>query len=161
MNIRFQHLVIAALVVLVACMPQSWAEPPARVSWSASIVRYKDPTNGELRVVGNIDPGWHVYAMRQLPGGPMPLRVSVPSEQGLTITGSPTGTPPQSRHDPGFDLDTDFYSEKFTLNLPLHGVIAGPVTVSIRFQACSERECLPPRTVSVQADANTREGVSP
>jgi Disulphide bond corrector protein DsbC len=158
MDIGFQLSVKAVFAAFLACVPTARAEPPTRVSWSASIVRSRSPLNQELKIVGNIDQGWHVYAMQQLPGGPTPLRVSLPLEQTVTIAGSPTGTSPQRRHDPGFDLDTDFYSETFALNLPLRGDIAGPVTVSIRFQACSERECLPPKTVDVQAAVSSSEG---
>jgi thiol:disulfide interchange protein len=115
------------------------AEPPTPVSLSAAIVRSSKPLDQELRISGSIEQGWHVYAMQQ-------------------FAGAPAGTEPQTRHDPGFDLDTPFYSQAFTVKVPLHGEIAGPVPVSVRFQACSDRECLPPKTLQLQAALITPEG---
>lgn len=149
---------LAAAITLQSLVQGAVAEPPTPVSLSAAIVRSSKPLDQELRISGSIEQGWHVYAMQQLPGGPTPFRVTLAPNQGLTIAGAPAGTEPQTRHDPGFDLDTPFYSQAFTVKVPLHGEIAGPVPVSVRFQACSDRECLPPKTLQLQAALITPEG---
>jgi hypothetical protein len=155
---RSARLRLAAFIALQALMQGAVAEPPTPVNLTAAIVRSSKPLEEELRISGSIEKGWHVYATQQLPGGPTPLRVTLAPNHGLTIAGAPAGTTPQTRHDPGFDLDTTFFSQAFTLKLPLYGEIKGPVPVSVRFQACSDRECLPPKTLELQAAVITREG---
>jgi hypothetical protein len=59
---------------------------------------------------------------------------------------------PEEKHDPSFDLDTRFYRHTFALQVPIAvrpRAQAGAqlIPVNVRFQSCSERVCLPPKTV--------------
>jgi hypothetical protein len=71
------------------------------------------------------------------------------------ITGAVSGSTPEKRHDPSFDLETEFYSHAFTLRFPVESqrsLAASPsLPVSVRFQLCSERECQPPKTIHLLA----------
>jgi thiol:disulfide interchange protein DsbD len=98
--------------------------------------------------------GWHAYGLAQLPGGPTPLRVTLDANQVGEIAGPTSGTVPVKKHDAAFDLDTEVYEESFRLRLPVEiNQHAAPgrsqVPVSVRFQACNDRVCLPPRTVHI------------
>ena len=121
------------------------------VQWSAALA----PKAGEkaaLDLSATIAEGWHVYALTQVAGGPTPLQITVEGNDQVQIARAVSGTVPEKRHDPSFDLDTEFYTRQIALHLPLkvkQNATAGheSVQVSIRFQTCSDRTCLPPKTV--------------
>jgi hypothetical protein len=125
------------------------------VQWSAVLDAPSGLRRGRaatLRVSGEVLEGWHVYALVQKPGGPTPLRVTLHDNPIARLAGSTSGTEPEEKHDPSFDLDTRFYRQQFTLRVPItvkRGAQEGDqiIPVDIHFQSCSERACLPPRTV--------------
>jgi hypothetical protein len=128
--------------------------PLDTVQWVAGASSQSAVRSGSdtaLQLSAQVLEGWHVYAFTQPPGGPMALRVTVDENAVAQAAGPPTGTVPEKKHDPSFDLETQFYTHSFVLRLPVHlkEVSAGRrwIPVSVRFQACSDRECLPPRTV--------------
>lgn len=120
-------------------------------SWSTGTA-VEPGEQGTLELSGVVQEGWHVYALTQRPGGPTALRISIDDNPVASQVGAPSGTTPESRHDPSFDLDTQFYTRSFAVHVPVAvkpGVATGGqvVPVSIRFQTCSARECRPPRTI--------------
>jgi hypothetical protein len=133
--------------------------PPDNVHWSASLASGSSPVKADsdatVEVQGSIDDGWHVYGLQQLPGGPIPLRLTLDANDTATAAGTASESVPQKIHDPRFGLDTQFHTHTLTLRLPVHlnQAAAGSRTipVSVRFQLCSEGECKPPRTVHLTA----------
>jgi hypothetical protein len=138
--------------------------PAPSVQWSASVKSLgADANNARATLVLSalIPEGWHVYALTQVPGGPTALRVTLEQGAAAQVAGAATGTTPETRHDPSFDLDTQFYTHAFSLNFPLktQGPSQGappllgtpPLPVQVRFQLCSERECQPPKTIHLFA----------
>ncbi|WP_182276572.1 protein-disulfide reductase DsbD domain-containing protein [Granulicella sp. 5B5] len=110
--------------------------------------------HSSLEITAVIQDGWHVYALTQVAGGPMPLRIGIGHNPTVELDGKITGSTPSKQHDPSFDLETQTYSHGFTVTAPLKVKRDAPagnasVPVSIRFQACSDRTCLPPRTVQI------------
>ena len=121
--------------------------PDPRVDWSAS---WSNPTTLELS--GRVEDGWHVYSLTQRPGGPIPLRISIDDNPTASLAGPPSGSRPETRQDPSFNLQTEFYTSAFSVQVPIHfksGAGSGSklIPVSIRFQTCSIRECKPPKTI--------------
>jgi hypothetical protein len=120
-------------------------------------------TNIVIELSAEIQAGWHVYGLAQLPGGPTPLRVTLDTNEVAQTTGAPAGSPPVKKHDAAFDLDTEVYNGQFDLHLPArinqHPSAGGNVIpVSVRFQTCNDRICLPPRTVHVSVPIEISEG---
>lgn len=125
------------------------------VEWVTSWTSKTPLKRGEaatLELSGQVQDGWHVYALTQLPGGPTALRVSLDENPVARLLGSATGSKPERKHDRSFDLDTQFYTHSFTVRLPVY--LKGEadtgrqlIPVSVRFQICSDRECQPPKTV--------------
>jgi hypothetical protein len=151
---------IGRLLRVVGFFALGWAScavaqaPAPSVQWNASAAR--DPADAQGRrltveISAVIPDGWHVYAVNQLPGGPTPLLVTI----GDGSAGTPTGSAPVKRHDPSFDLDTEFYTHAITLVYPVQATgsqaPASSLPVSVRFQLCSEHECQPPKTVHLSA----------
>ena len=126
-----------------------------RVQWTAALNSTAAIRGGDaatLELSGTIKDGWHVYALTEPAGGPTALRVTVDDNQVALAAGSPSGTPPQKRHDPSFGLETKFYTHAFTIQVPVQlkqqpGTGHQTIPVSVRFQSCSDRECQPPTTV--------------
>jgi hypothetical protein len=119
-----------------------------RVDWAAS---WSNPTTLEL--TGHVENGWHVYALTQQPGGPIPLRVSIDDNPVAGLAGDPSGSTPESRLDPSFNLQTEFYTNSFAVHVPIRLKIDSGtgklIPVRIRFQTCSARECKPPKTIQL------------
>ncbi len=129
--------------------------PTQTVRWTAGLASsaaVKPGARATVAIAAEVQPGWHVYALVQRPGGPTALRVKLDENPIARAADAPTGSAAQRRYDPSFNLETQFYAGSFTLRLPLHlnaGVGAGryQLPVSVRFQTCNGRECEPPTTI--------------
>jgi hypothetical protein len=129
--------------------------PPEPVHWNVALVS-KDPirkgSNATLEVSGAIDEGWHVYALEQLPHGPTPLRVTLDQNVIAVLASPASGSAPEKVYSASFGLDTQYYTHTFAVRVPVHlnqELPAGRqlIPLSVRFQACSDKECLLPRTL--------------
>ena len=153
-------LVLLALFVPGAALAQADGPlGPSTVSWSVQPAAAKPGAPLKLTLTGTVAAGWHVYALKQLPGGPTPLLVTLETNNVATADGAPAGSPAKTVRDPAFDLDTQFYADAFSLTVPVRlnsQLPAGPqqVPVSVRFQTCNGRICQPPRTVHLSATVN-------
>jgi hypothetical protein len=132
---------------------------PSTVSWSVQPAAAKPGAPLKLTLNGTVAQGWHVYGLKQLPGGPTPLLVTLETNGVASAEGTAAGSPAKTVHDPAFDLDTQFYADAFTLTVPVRlkpQLPAGPqqVPVSVRFQTCNGRICQPPHTVHLSATVN-------
>jgi Disulphide bond corrector protein DsbC len=124
------------------------------VHWTVSIVPAGPVSYGStatLELSGDISEGWHVYALTQPQGGPTALRITLGENDAVRLAGTPSGTVPEKKHDSSFDLETQFYTHEFALRVPVQmkHPAAGRqlIPIRVRFQSCSDKECLPPRTV--------------
>jgi Disulphide bond corrector protein DsbC len=149
-----------SIYIAILCLTGAWGIGNAQVagptvdwvaSWKASSA-VKPGGRGDLELSGVVQNGWHVYALTQPPGGPVALRVSIDDNPIAGLGGAPSGSAPESKHDPSFDLETRFYTHSFAVRVPVNlkpQADAGKqlIPVSVRFQACSARECQPPKTV--------------
>ena len=134
---------------------QETGVPAQTVSWTVQPQDIATPGRAELTVHGSVVPGWHVYSLKQSPEGPTPLVVSVATNDVAVADGAPTGSAPVKFHDPAFNLETQFYSNTFTLSVPVrfksHAGGAQAIPVDVRFQTCNGRICEPPKTVHLSA----------
>jgi DsbC/DsbD-like thiol-disulfide interchange protein len=151
---------IALLGVAMSASAQN-SDPAAAqtVNWTVTA----DPADAvkqgghvTLTLHGEVADGWHVYALKQLPNGPTPLRVTLDQNDVAAASGAPVGSPATKIHDQGFNLDTQFYSHAFTVVLPLQIAVhsasgAQQIPLSVRFQTCNDRVCQPPKTVHLTA----------
>jgi hypothetical protein len=62
-----------------------------------------------IELSAEVQEGWHVYGLAQLPGGPTPLRVTLDTNEVARIAGALSATPPEKKHDAAFDLDTEVF----------------------------------------------------
>ena len=130
----------------------SLAAPPGPVAPGSKVA---------LRLKGAVKPSWHVYGLKQAPEGPTPLEISVEAPKVAASAGVPTGAAPVKKHDPSFDLETQYYERDFILSVPVRvaaKAAAGKqlVPVSVHFQTCDGRICQPPKTVNLTAALNVQ-----
>lgn len=138
--------------VCAAAAAQATVQP---VSWSASRKDASAARPGSkltVDVQAQVEAGWHVYGLRQADGGPTPLRVTVDPTGVVLSGGMPSGTSPTRTHDKSFDLETEVYLRSFSLHVPVEVKPGSPtgsqqVGVNVRYQACNDHVCLPPKTV--------------
>lgn len=160
LTIRLWTLSMCLCVVAVAQGP---IQP---VQWTGSIASKRPVNSGSkatVEVAADIQDGWHIYGLNQGSGGPTPLHVALDANDTLQAAGAVRGTAPVKKHDTSFDIDTEVYTHSFTLQIPAQVTQHLPagkrdVSVSVRFQACSDRVCLPPRTVHVPVAIEIKPG---
>ena len=140
--------------------------PDDAVHWSASVNSPAALTHGStvtVDIVGEVGEGWHVYGPVQHSGGPTPLRVTLDTTEVAAAAGPLSGAAAEKVHDTHFGFDTQLYVHPFTVHLPVklgEQLPAGKqlIPVSVRFQACSDRECLLPRTVRLSVPIDVAAG---
>jgi DsbC/DsbD-like thiol-disulfide interchange protein len=158
----FRKVQLWLVLALCLCGASDAESPVQPVQWTALVIPESPIKQGSrisLQLSAEIQEGWHVYGLIQMPGGPTPLHVALNEDGAVQIAGATSGTAPIKKHDPSFDLETQFYTQSFVLHIPAQVKQHPPVgrqsvPVSVRFQACSDRVCLPPKTVllSVQIE---------
>ena len=158
-----RHVVLgpacAALIALAmqgAALAQSPADTVAWTLTAPSADSVKPGARVVLKLQGVVLDGWHVYALKQLPGGPTPLRVALDPSDVAASAGAPAGSPTIKVRDPSFNLDTEYYSKPFSVTVPVRigaKAAAGKqsIPVSVRFQTCNGEICHPPKTVKLSA----------
>lgn len=107
-----------------------------------------------VTVQADIAKGWHIYSLTQQSGGPIPLRIEVQGGGGVAVRGVIQAPKPEKYFDKNFGMTTELYSgsPRFTVPLAVPGrTIRGVrrVQVTARYQVCSDKLCLPPRTDTV------------
>jgi hypothetical protein len=132
--------------------------PPARILWSITVPDAQRPVapgqrlDVTLRAV--VERGWYVYAMTQPPGGPTPLRFTVPEGQPFVLAGPVRGPEPVRGWDAAFEIDTAKHAGTAAFTVPVqvaeHAAAGkGTLTVQVRHQVCSDTLCLRPKTESL------------
>jgi DsbC/DsbD-like thiol-disulfide interchange protein len=145
------------LLLLFAVPAVGFAQVPGTAKWEA----IAQPLNKQgvlvVNLTAQIEKGWHIYALSQPPGGPIPLRIAVEPGTPYELAGNITGAVPQKHRDPSFNLETQFYTDSFTLKVPVKATsgVGAAVPLAVRFQMCSDTTCMPPKTVHLVATATS------
>lgn len=100
-----------------------------------------------------IEDGWHVYGP-VVPAGYTGLQIEAMSEPPGVVLGTPRWPETRPFRVAGLDEEFAVYEGTLAVTVPVDFSInrgSGPVRLEIvlRFQACSERECLPPTSLAL------------
>ena len=129
------------------------------IQWSlklnSSKKTYKKGELFTLQLKAQIEDGWHLYALEEIPNGPRPTRISLPDDQAFTLAGEIAQPMPISKFDENFGVETQFYEEAVTFSVPLKiAATAKPggtkLRLQVRYQTCNDTLCLPPKTVKLE-----------
>ena len=149
--------VLASLALLLGSnVSFSAVQPGDKVKWTVSRVL---PARGDTQFVqigAQIDAGWHVYSLTQQPDGPFPLRVTgAPAADGRArwaVAGPISGPEPERLPTSPFGIPVEWYSGAPQFSVPLvagAGTGGRTVVLRVRYQACSDTLCLPPKTIEL------------
>lgn len=142
--------------VLIAVFAVCGAFGQNPVSWklesSEPVTEFKKGAPVKISVKAMIDGKWHLYAVDQPDGGPMPTKITVPEGLPFELKGKPVSPPPITKFDPNFNIDTKFFAGSAEFNVevvPTADASADSLALNVRYQVCEDTVCLPPRTVKV------------
>jgi thiol:disulfide interchange protein len=104
----------------------------------------------DVELTADIDPTWHLYALNQPPGGPLPLAIGVAGGRTFNLAGEVGSWVPKSAIDPNFNLETLFYEERASFTVPIEVTPAAKdgihkLGITITYQTCNDHLCLPPK----------------
>jgi DsbC/DsbD-like thiol-disulfide interchange protein len=162
--------VYPALAIFVSAgAPRSFAETPRPVQWTftASARDSSSMHEGATAVAhlhAQIQHGWHVYALDQGPGGPVPMRISVPERQPFAIDGDIVAPTPKRAFDPNLNIKTRFYDDEATFTIPIKTTSAPSnglrnISLDVLYQACNDRMCLSPTTLHLASAVSLSKGL--
>lgn len=148
-------------VLALAGILLSAQETPQPIQWRLSVSAQKPPPlrNGSTVVAhlhAAMQPGWHLYAFMQKPGGPKPLTIRPAAGQPCAIDGDIDAPAPRTAADPNLNLETRFYADEASFAIPLKITGASPngirtISVDVSYQACNNVMCLPPAVAHLTA----------
>jgi len=104
-----------------------------------------------ITVQADIAKGWHIYSLTQRAGGPIPLRIELLGATDVIVRGVIKAPKPERQFDKNFGIETELYSGSPRFTIPV-GVTGRSLSgtrkfqIGARYQVCSDKLCLPPRT---------------
>jgi thiol:disulfide interchange protein DsbD len=153
--VQRRHLV--ALLALVLCAAPAAAQRLNPVKWKLAFEPSTALPGATVlgRLTATMEGEWHLYSMTTPKGGPNETTISLaenPAVQSWKIY----QPKPERKLDPNFGIDTETFAREAVFLVEVQiapNAPAGPVdlTANTRFQACTDRECLPPRRVAATA----------
>jgi DsbC/DsbD-like thiol-disulfide interchange protein len=148
---RFARRLLPVLLLVVTAMPARAADEPVRARLQA--------TAAEAVTELTIAPGWHVNGPRPRDEFLIPttLELKPPSGQTAGAVAWPAPVERTLAFAPGKPLL--LYEGTVKLTAPLSGTPASggpPLGASLRYQACNDTTCLPPRTIELVAESPRR-----
>lgn len=135
--------------------------PEEIVSFSLTLEPELPRPGEELRAIitGQVIPGWHVYSLvpSQDELAPPPTKLTLDSSAHIQAVMPPYETNPISDFDPVIGMELNYHENDFRFyqNFKLPQSLAAhekvQQAIKIRYQACSDRICLPPKTEILDA----------
>ena len=138
-------LVLMASAAVVMSVAQI-ADP---VKWTAEIVP-DNATTGHVVWKVTVQPGYHIYGPEAVPDGPIPTTITADDPAGVIFTGPlEPSVAPTKIIDKTFALTLTEWTGTVTFRRPYRlesGVTGVTLNSHVRYMACSDKTCLPPKT---------------
>lgn len=153
-------LAVFALAAVLSAQDPAATESAGKlnpVKWSLNAPATAKPgARIEPRLTATIEEGWHLYSLKQLEGGPIATQIAVPPPQQFKLAGMVDAPVPLTAHEEAFDMSVEFYFGEVEFALPIEvnrDAKAGQhhLVVTARYQACDNKQCLPPKTVRLES----------
>ncbi len=135
------------------------------VKWSAAFEpsSIRAGQGGRIVLSAKIESPWYIYAPSTPPGGPNPTKIEILPNSSLVMAGKIAQPVAIEHFDEGFQMNTETFKQSVSFGVPVRvkpGAKQIKATVSVRFQACNARLCLPPQTVEVPLLAKVEPGAA-
>lgn len=141
---------------VLSALPALAAPPlPARFAASVSPTTAKAGEVVTVTVRADVDAGWHIYSVVRAAQGPVPTGIA--AWAGGTPAGPTTEDAPLTKTDPNFGVQVAYHEKTATFSRPFR--LTEPLTagsapaVTLHYQICSDRQCLPPADIGVPVTA--------
>ena len=134
------------------------AQIPSPVSFTIESHPKEIVTGQEIIVTVNaeIDEPWHLYSIRIDGEGPIPTTFSSKSASIKLVSKDVSESEAKRLMDPNFGIEVGWHSSFATFTIPI--TVLNPdldvITFDVRYMACDDKSCLPPRTVTLSFPAN-------
>jgi len=141
-------LSLLCCVSLLCCLTICAAEE-SPIRWRVAAIESKGELGKplRLRLLAEIVPGWHLYSMKEIPGGPKPTRIELVNKEAWEWAAAIEAPEPGRARDTNFETEVEFYEGEVEFGLQLRRKAANkPPGLRVRYQCCTEKECLPPKT---------------
>jgi DsbC/DsbD-like thiol-disulfide interchange protein len=156
---RHQYVWLTALVIALLGYEHgihALAPPPNPAHWTVEGLPKKPVAAGAtftIKLSAHILPGWHIYALDEPDGGPVPTQIGLAEGDHLTLL-TVDEPAPRMVPDPVLHQPTGMFQNvvDFTLRLRIPRKLSSPQTASrilVRYQSCNDEVCLPPHTETV------------
>ncbi|MDP7037342.1 MAG: protein-disulfide reductase DsbD family protein [Candidatus Marinimicrobia bacterium] len=115
-----------------------------------------------LSIHAELDKGWHIWGIYNVPEGPIPTTIETVDEK-VKKAGQVGEPEPVVAYDEGFETDIPYHEKSVTFTLPVlleDSINPGQaeIMVSVQYQTCNERICLPPKTVDLMVPITIEAG---
>jgi len=137
------------------------------IQWTLTADSQRAPAGSSvpLHLKATLQQGWHLYSLTTPAGGPIQTTAGLAENTALAAV-TFYQPPPVLKFDPNFNIKTETFEKDSDFALVANlakDAKAGPVelTAQVRYQACDDRRCLPPRrksasmTLTIDAAAPT------
>lgn len=139
--------IFSSLLLLLCLIPLGAQDQPVR--WSATAVQTK-PAVFRVLLTAAIAPGWHLYSLKEIPGGPKATRIDLIDPAAWEWAAPIESPEPERAEDSNFSTEVEFYSSSVDFTLQARRKQEGrPLALRLRYQCCTDKECLPPRSETV------------
>ncbi len=162
---------ITSILLLILIPISVFAQNPTKWTLASQSGTQELNKGDELSVTlsAKVEPGWHLYALDQPAGGPIPTTIKIP--QGRPFELKDVASPsPISEPDPlfivdGKPLETRYFKDEATFIISVIALAktnTEELAIDVRFQLCNDTFCLPPRTkrVSLAGEEDVKKPVS-
>jgi len=125
-------------------------KPHAYITYAAEPQTIPAGKHATLDIRFHMQPGYHVNSHTPKSELLIPTTLTITSANGVVADqpAYPAGKPYSFSFDPTDKLDV--YSGAFTIKLPVTAQPGDrPLTASLRYQACDNAACYPPRTLAI------------
>lgn len=147
-----------AQIDIVTGKPLESTKGPDVLSLQSGFLVPQGATRGRLSITAHLLKGWHITSLTQKPGGTPPTKITLADSKDFKLLGDfQPLAPPDKRVEPLFDnLVLETHEGDVTWQAPIEiraGVDARKLQIAgqVKFAACTDRNCLPPRSVSFKA----------
>ncbi|MGN6181831.1 MAG: protein-disulfide reductase DsbD N-terminal domain-containing protein [Mucilaginibacter sp.] len=139
---------IGLLLGLLIVLNVAEAQILRPVHWSYGIKKTSQ-TEGVIFIKADIDKGWHIYSAFQKDGGPVKTSFTFVPSATYSLDGEVSEPQAVTKHEKAFEMDVHYFEKQVIFQQKIH-LKAKQCLVkgSLKYMVCSDKQCLPPETVS-------------
>jgi thiol:disulfide interchange protein len=134
----------------------AFAQGSNHVNWTLEFAPASAAPGAKVlgKLTAKLDPGWHLYSLST---PPPPIATTIKLADNAVFSAVKVFQPPPvMKFDQNFNTKTETFEDEpvFLLELEISKQAAAgvaPVTVTPRYQVCSDKSCIPPRSRNVEA----------